>query len=133
MGKTGVLVVEDDTGLREVLVDLFTSEGYAVYEAPDGQPALERMRTHPEGLVVLLDWMMPGVDGLAVLRAVAAESSLATRHVYILTTAAGNILPAELKQLARQLSVDMVFKPFDIDTLVDAVSQAASHLPRPAE
>jgi two-component system NtrC family sensor kinase len=72
MGATGVLIVEDDEPTREVLVELLTDARYTVYQAPDGKLALERLRTHPEGLVVLLDLMMPGVDGFKVLQAVAA-------------------------------------------------------------
>jgi two-component system OmpR family response regulator len=52
----GVLVVDDDTAIRQVLVAFFTDEGYAVFEAPDGMSALERMRSSPRHLVVLLDW-----------------------------------------------------------------------------
>lgn len=87
MSTRGVLIVEDDESTREILVDLLADAGYVVYQAPNGKPALERLRSHPEGLVVLLDLMMPGVDGLQVLQAVATESSLATRHTYILMTA----------------------------------------------
>ena len=129
MHTAGVLVVEDDDATREVLVDLLTDGGYTVYEAPDGKPALERLRAHPEGLVVLLDWMMPGIDGLAVLQAVAAESPLARRHRYILMSATGRWLPPEMARLLEQLNVSSVPKPFDIDEMLAAVEQAASFLP----
>lgn len=129
MGKAGVLIVEDDDATREVLVELLTMEGYGVYEAPDGKPALERMRTHPEGLVVLLDLWMPGIDGLAVLSALAADSPLAARHVYILMTAVGKTLPEAVRQLVGQLNVSVVLKPFEFDTMLAAIEQAASRLP----
>lgn len=129
MSAVEILVVEDDDSTREVLVDLLTEAGYTVYEAPDGKPALERLRAHPEGLVVLLDWMMPGIDGLAVLQAVAVESPLAKRHSYILMSATGRWLPLELMQLLKQLNIATVSKPFDLDELLAAIEKAASRLP----
>jgi two-component system response regulator FlrC len=129
VSATHVLIVEDDDATREVLVDLLTDAGYTVYEAPDGKPALERLRAHPEGMVVLLDWMMPGIDGLAVLQAVAAESPLAKRHSYILMSATGRWLPTEMLLLLKQLNVSSVPKPFDVDEMLAAVEQAASRLP----
>jgi CheY-like chemotaxis protein len=72
--QQSILVVEDDEELREVLEDFLQGVGYRVLVAPDGEPALERMRTHPEGLVVLLDFMMPGMDGYAALQALSADA-----------------------------------------------------------
>jgi two-component system response regulator FlrC len=124
----GVLVVEDDQSTREVIVECLQDAGYTVYEAPDGAPALERLRTHPEGLVVLLDLWMPGIDGYQVLQAVAAESPLATKHMYILLSAIGRTLPLHVVDLLKQLNVSSMSKPFDIDELLAAVEQAASTL-----
>jgi CheY-like chemotaxis protein len=131
MGATGVLIVEDDEPTREVLVELLTDAGYTIYQAPGGQPALERLRTHPEGLVVLLDLMMPGVDGFKVLQAVAAESPLATHHTYILMSAVGKTLPLHVVNLLKQLNVACVTKPFDVEELLAAVEKATALLPKP--
>lgn len=129
MGATSVLVVEDDNDTREALVDLLKDEGYQVYEAPNGKPALEQLRVHPVGMVVLLDLMMPGMDGQAVLKAVAAEAPLAKRHTFILMTARGRTLPLPVLELLRQLNVTLVTKPFDIFDLLRMVATAASKLP----
>ena len=128
MGATSVLVVEDDEGTREVLGEALAEAGYTVYQAPDGKPALERLRTHPEGLVVVLDWWMPGRDGLQVVQAVAAEAPLATRHSYILMTALGKTLPVPVVALLKQLGIPHGSKPFDLDDLLAAVAQAAARL-----
>jgi CheY-like chemotaxis protein len=103
--------------------------GYTVFVAPDGKPALERMRTHPAGLVVLLDLMMPGMDGCAVLQALAADVPLAAKHACLLMTAAKETLPGRVRQLLQQLQVPVVAKPFDLDRLLQAVEQAAAKLP----
>src|SRR5579871_4171464 len=128
MRTQGVLIVEDDESTRAVLADLLQEEGYMVFTAPDGKPALERLRTHPAGLVVLLDLMMPGMDGYAVLQAVAEESPLATKHAYILVSATSSTLPLKVAAILKQLHVMSVPKPFDLDELLAAVQKTASTL-----
>ncbi len=128
MTAVDVLVVEDDQEIREMLVEYLRDAGYTVYEAPDGKPALERLRTHPAGLVVLLDLMMPGMDGYAVLQAVAEESPLATKHAYILVSATSSTLPLKVAAILKQLHVMSVPKPFDLDELLAAVQKTASTL-----
>jgi CheY-like chemotaxis protein len=68
-----VLLADDDEGVRCVLKDLLTGEGYAVVEAADGAAALELLASAADGGmafpdVVLLDFMMPGFSGLGILR-----------------------------------------------------------------
>ena len=58
-----VLVVDDDDGIRTSLRLALEDHGYKVLEAPDGETALDRMRTEPPDVVVL-DLMLPGMDGL---------------------------------------------------------------------
>ena len=127
-----VLIVEDDETTREVLAEFLLTEGYTIYQAPDGRPVLERLRTHPVGLVVLLDLMMPGMDGYAVLQAVAAEPPLATRHAYILMTATAKTLPPNVIALLKQLKISALSKPFDLDELLAAVQKAATRLREPS-
>ena len=62
-----VLVAEDDRGLREALSRGLRESGYTVDAVPDGQAALEYLRGY-DYEVVVLDWRMPGVSGLDVLR-----------------------------------------------------------------
>jgi CheY-like chemotaxis protein len=125
---TAVLVVDDDDTIRESLVWLLLDEGYTVYEAPDGQPALERLREHPDGMVVLLDVNMPQMDGIAVLQAVEADPPLAARHAFILMSAFHRTLPLAFVQQMTRLNVPMVAKPFDLDRLVATVAAAAERL-----
>ena len=129
MTAQSILIVEDDQAIREMLADLLREEGYTILLAPDGKPALECLRTHAAGLVVLLDLMMPGMDGYAVLQALAADSPLAGKHAYILMTAAERTIPAEVQQLLQRLQVDLVRKPFDVDQVLLAIEAAAAKLP----
>ncbi len=66
-----VLVVDDDVTVREVVVSYLRADGHAVVEAADGTVALKEMREEPADLVVL-DLMMPGIDGLEVCRRLRA-------------------------------------------------------------
>ena len=132
MATAGVLIVEDDEEVRALVAECLRDEGYTVYEAPDGKPALERLRTHPAGLVVILDLWMPGMDGFAVLQAVAEESPLATRHAFILFSATAKTLPPKVTEILKRLRVTVVSKPFDLDELLAAVQQAATRLREPS-
>lgn len=123
----GVFVVEDDDATRETIRLVLEDAGYVVSEATGGARALERLRASPEHFVVLLDSIMPGVDGLQVLRAAAAEA-LVGRHAYILDTTDATAPSPELSDLLTRLQVSTLLKPFDIDRLLELVAAAAERL-----
>ncbi len=58
-----ILVVDDESGVRDMLSASLQAQGYAVYTAPDGQSALDQLRRMPRPDVILLDLLMPGMDG----------------------------------------------------------------------
>jgi DNA-binding response OmpR family regulator len=67
-----VLIVEDDEFLRKACYDTLRRDGYEVIAAHDGEEALRKVKADlPD--VVLLDWLLPKVPGLEVLRAVKAD------------------------------------------------------------
>ncbi len=70
-----VLVIDDDARLRELLTEYLGSRGFEVACAPDGERGLERLRAGGIDLVVL-DLMMPGIDGLEVCRQARGWSSV---------------------------------------------------------
>src|SRR5262245_64261087 len=74
MART-ILVVEDETTLRETLADALDSEGFRVVQAADGREALERFRGDRPDLV-LLDLMLPELSGVEVTRIIRAESGV---------------------------------------------------------
>lgn len=83
--KTRVLVVEDDRTLLETLEYNLTAEGYQVLTATDGLAALETARKEKPDLVVL-DVMLPGLDGFEVCRVLRRETSI---PILMLTARAG--------------------------------------------
>ena len=83
----------------------------------------------PEGMVVLLDYMMPVLDGAeCYLGTVANDGALARRHRYILMTAATKTFALAFAKLLGELGVPVVAKPFDLDRLVGMVAAAAARL-----
>lgn len=80
-----ILIAEDDPIIRELLIQVLELEGYDVLAAPDGATALELVRSAGPSLLVL-DLMMPHVDGLSVLRAVRESDT--TRAIPVVITTA---------------------------------------------
>lgn len=124
---TRILVVDDDNAIREILREALEEEGYEVAEASDGIVCLEYLRASQEGIVVLLDQLMPRLDGLGVLRAIRDDPLLQGRHVFILLTARSR-LSTPVREFASSLGVPLVRKPFDLEVLFEAVAQEALRL-----
>ncbi|MDD5200344.1 MAG: response regulator [Terrimicrobiaceae bacterium] len=91
-----LLVVEDDPASREMLVRVLRKEGYAVTEAENGSIALERIAEQLPGLI-LLDLMMPVMDGFELLSILAAQPQLAGIPVIVVT--AKDLTPGDREAL----------------------------------
>lgn len=79
-----ILIADADADTRLALAYLLQREGFAVLEAADGPQALEALRRHRPGLV-LMEVAMPGCDGFAVCRALRADEALRQTRVLLLT------------------------------------------------
>jgi DNA-binding response OmpR family regulator len=91
MGEsTKILVVEDDTGLREALAFNLLHEGYTVLSATNGLQAIEVARRE-QPAVVILDLMLPDLDGLSVCRSLRREPDTAEVAILILTARTGEV------------------------------------------
>jgi CheY-like chemotaxis protein len=104
-----VLIVEDDDDVREMLAMLLRGENYEVMTATNGAEALNVMR-HRRPCLVLLDLMMPVLDGFQVLARMTADPRLATVPVVILT-GAGPLA----ERRAGGIKVEILRKPHDLD------------------
>jgi len=83
-----ILVVEDDDDIRSALVDLLESEGYVAQSAVNGKDALERLESTEKPCLVLLDMMMPIMNGREFLDVVMKDSNLAPIPVLIVSAVA---------------------------------------------
>ena len=108
--KNKILIVEDEVKLREILCDYFISKGDLPFEAPNGVRALELLQKH-EFDAVLLDIMMPGLDGLSVCRAVRRENDVPIIFLTALSDEEDKLLGYELG------ADDYVTKPFSLSVL----------------
>ena len=117
-----VLVVEDDQNIRELLQMYLEKEGYAVTLAADGRQGLEKFRAiSPD--IVLLDIMMPGMDGWEVCRNIRAES----KTPVIMLTAKGET--DDKVQGLKTGADDYITKPFEMKEVlarIEAVLRRSS-------
>jgi CheY-like chemotaxis protein len=125
---TTVLVADDDEGIRNALQLVCDAEGYTAHFAADGRQALDVLHHSREPLVVVLDYKMPHLDGLGFLETVRRQPSLAGRHRYVLMTAMHHTFPLALLQLVDALHIPLLLKPFHLDDLLGAITQAAASI-----
>lgn len=108
-------MIDDDPGVRNLLERGLTYEGFSVESAPDGEAGLKALRLRPPELVIL-DVMLPGIDGLEVLRAVRQIN----QHLPVLMLTARDGSDEQVAGF-RGGADDYVTKPFSFDVLVARV------------
>jgi DNA-binding response OmpR family regulator len=79
-----ILVIEDDKFLRELIVQKLTKEGYTISEAIDGEEGIKKIRDEKPTLI-LLDLILPGIDGFEVLAKTKEDPALSPIPVIILS------------------------------------------------
>ena len=115
--KYSVLVVDDEENIRIILAYTLRLNGFEVYLAKDGLTGLELAREKKPDVIVL-DWMMPEMDGLEVLSEL--EKDEGTKEIpVIMLTAKGTML--DVGQALYQGAVDYILKPFEPEELVEIV------------
>ena len=113
------LICEDDAAIRALVKTVVQREGFAVDVAADGKAGIEMLNRGCYDLLVL-DLMMPGVDGYAVVNFLKESRPNGLKRVVIMS-AAGTVIRGDFPEpICRLLP-----KPFDIDQLTDAVRSCA--------
>jgi CheY-like chemotaxis protein len=112
--SASILVVEDDTDMREILSELLTAEGYRVFSASNGREGLDQLRAGLRPSVVLLDLTMPVMDGWE-FRARQTEDP-ALRSIPIIVTTA--MPPSRVGPMP---GVSVLRKPLDLDSLISLI------------
>lgn len=110
-----ILIVEDEKGIQEILKDALEMEGYKVFTADNGQEGLKLLPSIPTPCLILLDLMMPIMNGWQFAEALSKDMTLATIPI-VLVTAYGDrasLIPAK----------GIIKKPIDLDALLDIVKQ----------
>jgi DNA-binding response OmpR family regulator len=118
--KWSALVVDDDPGLQGLFHTLLGRDGFSVDSAPNGRMAFEYLRRGSYS-VILLDLMMPDVNGFELLDRLERERPGLLRRVIVLTGAAQRDVDA----LDTSRIWGVIRKPFDIEALVHATRSCA--------
>jgi DNA-binding response OmpR family regulator len=114
--ECAVLIVEDDLAIRRLVRTVLLRQGYAVDVAGDGNEAVLKMET-TEYDVIILDLMMPNLDGFSFIGTMARDAPERLRRV-IITSAAS---PAVINERLKGIPFDLLPKPFDINELITRV------------
>lgn len=110
-----VLIVDDDPAIRKMLVEVLSLEGVATETATNGREALDVI-TRGGSRVVLLDLLMPVLDGRGVMDALRADPAVRARNKVVLVSAWGNL------ESAQDLEPDSVLsKPFTVPQLLSVI------------
>jgi two-component system, chemotaxis family, chemotaxis protein CheY len=115
--KRDILVVDDDPDLRDTLLILLKDRGFAVRAAANGRAALEQINAERPCLI-LLDLMMPEMNGWQFIEHVRQDPSLSSIPIVIMTAHKSNGLPALPAE-------DVLHKPFDVAKLLATIERHA--------
>ncbi|RKT09438.1 GAF sensor hybrid histidine kinase [Streptomyces sp. 1114.5] len=116
-GRT-VLIIDDDARNVFALAAALEERGLTVLHAADGRAGLDLLRTRPETDLVLMDVMMPGLDGHAAIAAIRADERFAHLPVVVVTAQA---MPGDRDKSLAAGADDHVTKPVDVPLLLDRV------------
>jgi len=103
------LIVDDSRAIRLMLRRILTASGFDVAEARHGREALTHLETHADTAIALVDWNMPEMNGLELVKAIRADDRLAALRVMMVTT------ETEVAHIERALAAganEYVMKPF---------------------
>jgi CheY-like chemotaxis protein len=127
-----VLLVEDDADTREVVSLLLEEEGYQAAVAADGQQAIDYLtRCEELPCLVLLDLLMPRVDGVAVLRWMRSQPRLANVPVAVIS-ARPESRGTQVANAFRDHVIGVLQKPFDIDRVLTLLDEHCGEVEQPA-
>jgi CheY-like chemotaxis protein len=115
MRCTCILVVEDDQDIREGLVDALTTEGYTVFSASNGKEGVELLKTVEQPCLVLLDLMMPVMNGFEFLQVKRGDVTIAPTPVIVVS--------AVVDEAKATGANGFLKKPIDLDILMAVVRQ----------
>ena len=124
MEKERIIVVDDDPDVLFMIVVSLRQKGYEVEEATNGLEAIEKLRTQEQFCVMLTDLMMPGMNGLTLLRETHKLDDLLE---VVMVTAVGTLETA-IAALREDGAFDYILKPFEsLNQLAVVVERALAH------
>ena len=110
-----ILLVDDEPLMVELMVNLLEEEGHEIITAPDGETALENLDEEERLDLILLDIMMPGLDGFEICRMIKENPK--TSHIPVVIVTAKNEDISRLRAIHSGAD-GYIAKPFSLDELV---------------
>ncbi|MFQ5812021.1 MAG: ATPase, T2SS/T4P/T4SS family [Anaerolineae bacterium] len=118
--KASILIIDDDVNLCETLSDILEEKGYRVVVAQDGPKAIAEVKSQRFDLA-LIDIVMPGMNGVEVLREIRVADSQVTTMLMTGHSAVEGLVPEAL-----EAGIDgVLYKPLDIDAIVEMIAGRA--------
>lgn len=117
MDDNKILVIDDELAIVDIVKEALESEGFQVIGASNGVEGLERLHKDSPDLVVL-DVLMPGMDGWEVLRRIEADAATAGVPVIMLTALGGD---EDILRGLEEGAVEYITKPFHLQDLIACV------------
>ena len=115
--RSSVLIVDDDADIREALLDVLTDHGYTAEAVANGREALDYLQQGARPCLILLDLMMPVMNGSQFRAAQLQDPQL--REVPVLVISAGN----DIDQRSKALDTESLRKPLDLERLLSLVAR----------
>ena len=112
MGCRDILLIEDDPGIRETMRELLELEGFCVRTADNGHSGLEALDQLGRPCLILLDLMMPVMDGWQFLDVLRRLDGIGDVPVAVVSAA------ADLADVQRRYACDVLQKPVDLPRLI---------------
>jgi CheY-like chemotaxis protein len=109
--KGAILIIDDDETIRQMLKLALEMQDYTVYTAANGKDGLLELRKIPTPCIILLDLMMPEMDGWQFVNTLTSEKELSSIRIFVMTA---------FPEKASTLTVaGVIRKPFDLDQLFE--------------
>ncbi|MET0283817.1 MAG: response regulator [Polyangiales bacterium] len=113
-GLRQAIVVDDSRAMRAMLRHVLEHEGFQVSEAADGSQALLQLAKGEVPILALIDWNMPGLDGIALIRALRSSSRFARMTIVMVTSEAD---PTHVEQALEAGADEYIMKPLSAEVL----------------
>jgi len=123
--KVSILLV-DDTAYNIMILEEFLDADYKLSSAVDGEQAWLLLENNPNDFdIVLLDWIMPKMDGIEVLKRIRAHSELKHIKVIMQTT---NGMKDKIQQAMDTGADDFIIKPYNEQDIINSIESAVKKL-----
>ena len=129
--KIKILTVDDDEDVRETLTSFLEAEGFRTVRARNGRVAIDYLNSIPDidlPDLVMLDYMMPVMNGEAFCRVKKTIPRLAAIPV-VMMTASGNLI--KVMSEVEEVACGYISKPMDVNTVIDVLEQVLKLRPEP--